>query len=77
MPDLMQNIRLLSKAIPVTYELRKGGVSVMALALGYVDAAFAGSAGLHDTKLVKTGGKSAASVARHRYDAMLRGSWCR
>lgn len=79
MPGPMQGVYFATKAFvksfseAVAYELRNDGVSVTVLAPGYVDTAFADRADLHGTNLVKGAGKSAASVAKHGYDAMLKG----
>ena len=54
-------------------ELRVKGVTSTVLAPGYVETEFAKRADLEGTKLVSGGGKSAASVAKHGYDAMMRG----
>ena len=54
-------------------ELRGRGVTSTVLAPGYVETEFAKAADLEGTKLVSGGGKSAASVAKHGYDAMMRG----
>ncbi|MEP3674593.1 SDR family oxidoreductase [Sulfitobacter sp.] len=56
------------------HELRPQGVTVTLLAPGYVVTGFAERAGLEGTKLVSSGGRSAASAAQHGYDAMMRGT---
>lgn len=43
------------------------------LAPGYVETEFAKVADLDGTNFVKGGGKTAASAAKHGYDAMMRG----
>lgn len=78
MPGPNQAVYFATKAFVKSYsealaqELRKSGVSVTVLAPGYVETEFADRSGLTGTKLVSGGGKSARSVARHGYDAMLR-----
>ena len=54
-------------------ELRDTGVTVTALAPGYVETEFADRADLRDTQMVKQGGASPLSVAQHGYDAMMKG----
>lgn len=58
----------------VDQELRAQGVTCTVLAPGYVETEFADVAGLHGTALVKGGGATAASAAKHGYDAMQRGA---
>lgn len=57
----------------VDQELRAKGVSCTVLAPGYVETEFAQAADLEGTPMVKAGGASAADVAKHGYDAMMRG----
>lgn len=57
----------------VDHELRPKGVTCTVLAPGYVETEFAKAADLEGTNLVKGGGATAASVAKHGYDAMRRG----
>lgn len=79
MPGPLQGVYFATKAFVKSYsqaldhELRPKGVTVTLLAPGYVKTAFADRADLHGTKLVASGGKSPASVAKHGYDAMLAG----
>jgi len=80
MPGPLQAIYFATKAFVKSYseaidhELRPKGVSVTALCPGYVATEFAEVANLQGTKLAKGGGKkTAASVAKHGYDAMLAG----
>ncbi|MCX7564749.1 SDR family oxidoreductase [Sulfitobacter sp. F26169L] len=80
MPGPMQAVYFATKAFvqsfsqALDYELRPKGVTVTLLAPGYVKTAFADRAGLHGTKLVAGGGKTPQDVAKHGYDAMLRGT---
>jgi short-subunit dehydrogenase len=64
-------VRSFSEAL--AQELSGSGVTVTLLAPGYVETEFAERSGLTGTKLVSSGGASARSVARHGYDAMLKG----
>jgi len=79
MPGPLQAVYFATKAFVKSYseavghELRNKGVTVTVLAPGYVETAFADRADLGGTGLVKGGGKSAASVAQHGYDAMMAG----
>lgn len=57
----------------VSYELRTKGVTSTVLAPGYVETEFAKTANLEGTNLVKNGGATAQSVAKHGYDAMMAG----
>ena len=57
----------------VDHELRTKGVSCTVLAPGYVETEFAKTANLDGTSMVKSGGATAASVARHGYDALMAG----
>ncbi|WP_371226266.1 SDR family NAD(P)-dependent oxidoreductase [Roseovarius sp. 2305UL8-3] len=57
----------------VAHELKDKGVTCTVLAPGYVETEFAKVADLDGTNLVKGGGKTAASAAKHGYDAMMRG----
>ncbi|UWR21584.1 SDR family oxidoreductase [Sulfitobacter sp. S190] len=80
MPGPLQNVYFATKAFVQSYsqaldhELRPRGVTVTVLAPGYVETGFADAADLHGTNLVKGGGKSPASVAKHGYEAMTRGA---
>ncbi|QUJ76998.1 SDR family oxidoreductase [Sulfitobacter albidus] len=80
MPGPLQAIYFATKAFVKSFsealdqELRPKGVTVTLLAPGYVETGFADRADLHGTGLVKGGGKSAKSVAKHGYDAMRRGA---
>ncbi|GLQ27592.1 SDR family NAD(P)-dependent oxidoreductase [Sulfitobacter pacificus] len=79
MPGPNQAVYFATKAFVQSFsqalaqELKGTGVSVTLLAPGYVETGFADRANLGGTKLVSGGGKSAASVAQHGYDAMMRG----
>lgn len=79
MPGPYQNVYFATKAFVKSYseamdqELRGKGVTSTVLAPGYVETEFAERADLHGTDLVKGGGKTAASVAKHGYDAMMAG----
>ncbi len=57
----------------VDHELRTRGVTCTVLAPGYVETEFAKTAKLEGTSMVKSGGATAASVARHGYDALMAG----
>lgn len=57
----------------IDQELRAKGVTCTVLAPGYVKTEFADVANLGGTKLVQQGGATAKDVARHGYDAMMRG----
>jgi len=57
----------------IDQELRDKGVTCTVLAPGYVETEFAQAANLEGTDLVKGGGATAASVAKHGYDAMMKG----
>lgn len=57
----------------VDQELRDKGVTCTVLAPGYVETEFAKVANLEGTAMVKGGGATAESVAKHGYDAMLVG----
>ncbi|RPE64869.1 hypothetical protein EDD53_2633 [Pacificibacter maritimus] len=57
----------------IDQELRPKGVTCTVLAPGYVETGFATAANLEGTQMVKGGGASAASVAKHGYDAMMNG----
>lgn len=78
MPGPLQAVYFATKAfvksfsLALEHELRKQGVTVTLLAPGYVETAFADRADLRGTDLAK-GTKTPASVAKHGYDAMLRG----
>lgn len=79
MPGPNQAVYFATKAFVISYsaaldqEVRRKGVTVTVLAPGYVETEFAQRSGLEGTKLVKGGGRSARSVARHGYDAMMAG----
>ncbi len=79
MPGPLQAVYFATKAFVQSYsqaldhEVRPRGVTVTVLAPGYVGTGFADRAGLHGTNLVKGGGKTPASVAKHGYDAMIQG----
>jgi len=79
MPGPLQAVYFATKAFvksfsqALDHELRDQGVTVTVLAPGYVGTGFADRADLHGTNLVKSGGKTPASVAKHGYDAMSRG----
>ena len=78
MPGPLQAVYFATKAFVVSYsqaidhELRGKGVTCTALCPGYVETEFADRADLGGTDLVKSG-RSAASVAKHGYDAMMAG----
>ena len=57
----------------VDQELRSKGVTCTVLAPGYVETEFAQVANLEGTNLVQNGA-TAASVAKHGYDAMMQGT---
>jgi len=57
----------------VDHELKDKNVTCTVLAPGYVETEFAKAANLEGTKMVKRGGATAASVAKHGYDAMMKG----
>lgn len=57
----------------IDQELRAKGVTSTVLAPGYVETEFAQTADLIGTDMVKAGGATAASVAKHGYEAMLKG----
>jgi short-subunit dehydrogenase len=79
MPGPYQNVYFATKAFVLSFsqaldqELRGKGVTCTVLAPGYVETEFADRANLEGTNLIKNGGKSAASAAKHGYDAMLIG----
>jgi short-subunit dehydrogenase len=79
MPGPYQAVYFATKAFVKSFsealdqELRGKGVTSTVLAPGYVETEFAARADLEGTKLVSGGGKTAASVAKHGYDAMMRG----
>jgi hypothetical protein len=79
MPGPLQAVYFATKAFVKSYsqaldhEVRPHGVTVTVLAPGYVGTGFAERAGLEGTNLVKGGGKTPASVAKHGYDAMMQG----
>lgn len=80
MPGPLQAVYFATKAFVLSFsqaldhELRPQGVTVTVLAPGYVATAFADRADLHGTNLVKGGGRTPASVAKHGYEAMTRGA---
>lgn len=57
----------------VDQELRGKGVTCTVLAPGFVETEFAKTADLEGTAMVKAGGATAKSVAKHGYDAMMQG----
>jgi len=57
----------------IDQELRGKGVTCTVLAPGYVETEFARAANLEGTSLVKGGGATASSCAKHGYDAMMAG----
>lgn len=57
----------------IDQELNAQGVTCTVLAPGYVETEFAQAANLEGTQMVSAGGATAASVAKHGYDAMLAG----
>lgn len=57
----------------IDQELRSKGVTCTVLAPGVVETEFVTTAGLEGTNLAKSGGATAASVAKHGYDAMMAG----
>lgn len=57
----------------IDQELREKGVTCTVLAPGYVETEFASVAKLETSAMVKAGGATAASVAKHGYEAMLKG----
>lgn len=79
MPGPNQAVYFATKAFVKSFseaidqELRPRGVTSTVLAPGYVETEFAQAANLEGTKLVSGGGKTPASVAKHGYDAMMRG----
>jgi len=80
MPGPLQAVYFATKAFvssfsqALDHELRPKGVTVTVLAPGYVETGFADRAGLQGTNLVKGGGRTPASVAKHGYEAMTRGA---
>jgi len=79
MPGPQQAVYFASKAFvsafsqAIDQELRPKGVTSTVLAPGYVETEFAQQANLEGTNLIKGGGATAQSVAKHGYDAMMRG----
>lgn len=79
MPGPRQAVYFATKAFvnsfsqAIDQELRDKGVTCTVLAPGYVETEFAKTANLEGTDLVKGGGATAASVAKHGYDAMMKG----
>lgn len=57
----------------LNHELGKHGVTCTALAPGYVETEFAKVADLEGSRMVSGGGRSAESVAKFGYDAMMAG----
>ena len=78
MPGPLQAVYFATKAFvnsfsqALDHELRDQGVTCTVLAPGYVETEFADRADLGGTDLVKDGA-TAASVAKHGYDAMMAG----
>ncbi len=78
MPGPQQAVYFATKAFvnsfsqAIDQELRVKGVTCTVLAPGYVETEFAQVASLEGTDLVKNGA-TAASVAKHGYDAMIKG----
>ena len=78
MPGPLQAVYFATKAFVVSYsqaidhELREKGVTCTALCPGYVETEFADRADLGGTNLANNG-RSAESVAKHGYDAMMAG----
>ncbi|MEM9012635.1 MAG: SDR family oxidoreductase [Pseudomonadota bacterium] len=79
MPGPLQAVYFATKAFvnsfsqAVDQELRGKGVTCTVLAPGYVETEFAEVADLGGTQMVRSGGATAESVARHGYEAMQRG----
>ena len=79
MPGPQQAVYFATKAFvnsfsqAVDHELRDKGVTCTVLAPGYVETEFAKVADMEETGLAKSGGRSAESVAKHGYDAMMAG----
>ena len=79
MPGPNQSVYFATKAFVksfsqgVDHELRGKGVTCTVLAPGYVETEFAERADMIGTKLASGGGATAASVAKHGYDAMMAG----
>lgn len=79
MPGPNQAVYFATKAFVKSFseaidqEMRGKGVTSTVLAPGYVETEFAKRANLGDTKLTAGGGKTPSSVAKHGYDAMMRG----
>ncbi len=79
MPGPKQAIYFATKAFvnsfsqAIDHELHPKGITCTVLAPGYVETEFAELANLTGTDLVKGGGKSPESVAKHGYDAMMAG----
>ncbi len=78
MPGPLQAVYFATKAFvnsfsqAIDHELRDKGVTCTVLAPGYVETEFADRADLGGTDLTKSGA-TAASVAKHGYDAMMAG----
>lgn len=79
MPGPQQAIYFATKAFvnsfsqAIDHELRDKGVTCTVLAPGYVETEFAARGNLEGTAMVTNGGKSAESVAKIGYDAMIKG----
>ena len=79
MPGPKQAVYFATKAFvnsfsqAIDQELRGQGVTCTVLAPGYVETEFAKAANLDGTGLVKGGGRTAESVAKIGYDAMMEG----
>ena len=79
MPGPLQAVYFATKAFVLSFsqaidhELRPKGVTCTVLAPGYVKTEFAAVADLGGTDLVKQGGSTPSDVAKHGYDAMMRG----
>jgi len=79
MPGPLQAVYFATKAFvnsfsqAIDQELRDKGVTCTVLAPGYVETEFAQRSDLEGTQLVSGGGATAASCAKHGYEAMLRG----
>jgi short-subunit dehydrogenase len=78
-PGPQQAVYFASKAFvnsfsqAVDHELKDKGVTCTVLAPGYVETEFAAAANLEGTNMVKGGSATAASCAKHGYDAMMAG----
>jgi len=80
MPGPLQAVYYATKAFvqsfsqAIDHELRDRGVTCTVLAPGYVRTEFADVANLAGTDLIKQAGAGPESVAKHGYDAMMRGT---